>query len=104
MVDTNCLDTCGGAELKSAASWVIAWADPCWSQRHKTRQIPGLVERFTEATGGLFMKHLKKTQFLLLVGVLTISSQFTPLLHGQLVSGSITGQVTDPSGATVANA
>ena len=50
------------------------------------------------------MKHLKKIQFLLLVGVLTISSPFTPLLRAQLVSGSINGQVTDPSGAAVPNA
>ncbi len=45
-----------------------------------------------------------KIRVLLLLGTLLIAMQFTPLLKGQSVSGSITGQVTDPSGAAVPNA
>lgn len=50
------------------------------------------------------MKSFVKMQFSLLVGILLVTLQFAPLLRGQTVSGSITGQVTDPSGASVPNA
>ena len=45
-----------------------------------------------------------KIRILLLLGALLVTTQFTSLLRGQSVSGSITGQVTDPSGAAVPNA
>ena len=50
------------------------------------------------------MRNLRNMRFLLVVGILFVITQFAPLLRGQSVSGSITGQVTDPSGAAVPNA
>src|ERR1700730_27550 len=45
-----------------------------------------------------------KIRILLLLGALLVATQFTSLLRGQSVSGSITGQITDPSGAAVPSA
>jgi Carboxypeptidase regulatory-like domain len=45
-----------------------------------------------------------KNRLLLLLSLLAIFVPFGPLLTAQLVSGSITGNVTDPSGAAVAGA
>jgi outer membrane receptor protein involved in Fe transport len=50
------------------------------------------------------MMKTTKSQFLLAAGVLLVATLFTPLLRGQSVSGSITGQITDPSGASVPTA
>jgi Carboxypeptidase regulatory-like domain len=45
-----------------------------------------------------------KNRVLLLLSILALIVPFTPLLRGQVVSGSITGNVTDPTGAAVAGA
>ncbi len=45
-----------------------------------------------------------KNRVLLLLSMVALMVTLTPLLRGQLVSGSITGNVTDPSGAAVAGA
>ena len=45
-----------------------------------------------------------KNRVLLLLSMLALIVPFAPSLRGQLVSGSITGDVTDPSGAAVAGA
>jgi Carboxypeptidase regulatory-like domain/TonB dependent receptor len=50
------------------------------------------------------MMKTTKSQFLLVAGILLVATLFTPVLRGQSVSGSITGQVTDPSGATIPEA
>ena len=45
-----------------------------------------------------------KNRVLFLLSMLALIVPFTPSLRGQLVSGSIIGDVTDPSGATVTGA
>ena len=45
-----------------------------------------------------------KNRFLFLLSLLVLIAPFTPSIRGQLVSGSITGNVTDQSGAAVAGA
>ena len=45
-----------------------------------------------------------KNRLLFLLSMLALIVPFTPSLRGQLVSGLITGNVTDPSGATVTGA
>ena len=45
-----------------------------------------------------------KNRVLLLLSILALTVSFTPSLRGQLVSGSIIGDVTDPSGAKVSGA
>jgi hypothetical protein len=45
-----------------------------------------------------------KIGLLLVLGILVVTTQFAPFLRAQLVSGSINGQITDPSGAAVPNA
>src|ERR1700745_534887 len=45
-----------------------------------------------------------KNRVLVLLSLLALIVTFTPFLQGQLVSGSIAGNVTDPTGAAVPNA
>jgi hypothetical protein len=50
------------------------------------------------------MKSFMQSRLLLLAGTLAATVHFATVLRGQSVSGSITGQVTDPSGASVSAA